>query len=192
MCTADLSLKLIALACLLIIATDSFVMSQIFQKQDLIQLTSDPEIYRTCFKPQIRMRLVFTGYAINSAAVCFMLTAALMMFDEYSAAFDKFVNIIADYMYIAFGPVLFIFCLFGLVHISSLSHECLPTRIGDKWNLMDVVILFVCTALSFAVLFVYSLTFTNRIAERDLAADHTIFYQVFSTVLNRKKQRHLS
>ena len=122
------------------------------------------------------MRLVFTGYAINSASVCFMLTVALMVFDEYSERFDRCVNIIADYMYIAFGPVLFIFCLFGLVHIGSLSHECLPTHIGTKWNLMDIFILLVCTLLSFAVLFIYSLTFTNRIAERDLSADHTIFY----------------
>ena len=79
------------------------------------------------------MRLVFTGYAINSASVCFLLTVALMVFDEYSTTFDKCVNIIADYMYIAFGPVLFIFCLFGLVHIGSLSHECMPTHVGDKW-----------------------------------------------------------
>ena len=41
-----------------------------------------------------------------------MLTVALMVFDEYSERFDRCVNIIADYMYIAFGPVLFIFCLF--------------------------------------------------------------------------------
>ena len=51
MCTADLSLKLIAASCLLIIATDSFVMQQILEKQDLIQLTSDPEIFQSCFKP---------------------------------------------------------------------------------------------------------------------------------------------
>ena len=90
----------------------------------MIYLTSDPEIFRTCYKPQIRMRLVFTGYAINSAFVCFLLTVCIMAFDEYSERFDKIVGIISDYMYLAFGPVLFIFCLFGLVHISSLSHEC--------------------------------------------------------------------
>ena len=33
MCSADFSLKLIAFSCLLIVVTDSFVMTQIFQKQ---------------------------------------------------------------------------------------------------------------------------------------------------------------
>ena len=157
MCTADLSLKLIAAACLLIIVTDSYTMTQIYEKQNMIYLTSDPEIFRTCYKPQIRMRMVFTGYAINSAFVCFLLTVCIMAFDEYSERFDKVVSIISDYMYLAFGPVLFIFCLFGLVHIGSLSHECQPTHIGDKWNVMDIVILLVCTALSFSVLFIFSL-----------------------------------
>lgn len=86
------------------------------------------------------MRIIFTGYAINSASVCFLLTLALMMFDEYSEMFDRVVNLIADYMYIAFGPVLFVFCMFGLASIPELSHECLPTRIGDRLNLMDVCI----------------------------------------------------
>ena len=184
MCTADLSLKLIAAACLLIIATDSFTLKQTFENQNMIQLTSDPEIFRTCFKPQFRMRMVFTGYAINSALVCFLLTVSIMAFEEYSEKFDQVVSIISDYMYIAFGPVLFIFCLFGLVHIGSLSHECLPTHIGDKWNFMDIFILLVCTALSFTVLFVFSLTFTNQIAERDLSSETSLFYQVFITTLN--------
>ena len=136
------------------------------------------------------MRIIFTGYAINSASVCFLLTIALMVFDEYSEMFDRVVNLIADYMYIAFGPVLFVFCLFGLTSIPELSHECLPTRIGDRLNLMDVCILLVCTALSFSILFIYALQYTNRLAERDLGDEHSVFYQIFITVLKRQRQRY--
>lgn len=136
------------------------------------------------------MRIIFTGYAINSASVCFLLTIALMVFDEYSEMFDRVVNLIADYMYIAFGPVLFVFCLFGLTSIPELSHECLPTRIGDRLNLMDVCILLVCTALSFSILFIYALQYTNRLAERDLGDEHSVFYQIFMTYLKRQRQRY--
>jgi len=70
------------------------------------------------------MRIIFTAYAINSASVCFLLTMALMVCDEYSEWFDKIVNFIADYMYIVFGPVLLVFCLFGIGSIRELAHEC--------------------------------------------------------------------
>lgn len=63
------------------------------------------------------MRVIFTAYAINSAAVCLVLTLALMCCDEFSEWFDKIVNGIAEYMYFAFGPVLFTFCLFGVFSI---------------------------------------------------------------------------
>ena len=87
-CSADFSLKLIAASCILIIATDSFVMQQILVRKDQIKLSSDPEVFRDCFKPQIRMRLIFTGYAINSAAVCLLLSLSLMVFGEDHARFN--------------------------------------------------------------------------------------------------------
>ena len=63
------------------------------------------------------MRIIFTGYAILSAAVCFVLTMALMCCEEFSDLFDKIVHCIAEFMYLAFGPVLFTFCLFGILAI---------------------------------------------------------------------------
>ena len=124
MCSSDFSLKLIAAACVLIMITDSFVMQQILEKQNLLHLTTDNEIYEDCYKPQIRMRVVFTGYAILSAAVCFVLTMALMCCDEFSEVFDKIVHAIAEFMYVAFGPILLTFCLFGCFSIPQLAHEC--------------------------------------------------------------------
>ena len=190
MCTSDFSLKLIAAACLLIIATDSFVLQQILDKQDLIHMTSDPEVYQECYKPQIRMRIIFTAYAINSAGVCFVLTMALMWCDEFSEWFDKIVNWVAEYMYLAFGPVLFCFCLFGLTSIPELAHECTPTRITERLNLMDITILLICTALSFCIVFLYGLQHTNRLAEKELGDEHSVFYQMFSTYLNRQRSKY--
>ena len=103
------------------------------------------------------MRVVFTGYAILSAGVCFVLTLALMCCDEFSEWFDRLVNWIAEFMYVAFGPVLFTFCLAGILSIPNLAHECHPTYIGSNLNLMDITILLICTALSFCIVFIYAL-----------------------------------
>ena len=133
------------------------------------------------------MRLIFTGYAINSAAVCLMLSFALMVFGEDHVRFNQCVDLIADYMYVAFGPVLFLFCLFGFASLPNLAYECLPTRIGSRLNLMDVFILFVCAALSFTILFMFALGKINRLAETDLSDDTSLFYQVFVSFMKSKR-----
>ena len=51
MCSSDFSLKLIAAACLLIMITDSFVMQQIIEKENMIHMTSEQGIYEECYKP---------------------------------------------------------------------------------------------------------------------------------------------
>ena len=114
-----------------------------------------------------------------------MLTMALMCCDEFSEWFDKIVNYIAEFMYLAFGPVLFTFCLFGLVNIPALAHECHSTHVSDRLNLMDITILLICTGLSFGILFLYGLQQTNRLAEKELSDEHSLFYQLFSTYLKR-------
>ena len=60
------------------------------------------------------MRLIFTVYAILSAGVCFLLTMAVLLCDEFSHWFDKIINYVAEFMYLVFGPVLLTFCLAGL------------------------------------------------------------------------------
>ena len=86
----------------------------------------EPEVYHNCYKPQYRMRIIFTGYAINSAGVCFILTMALIMCDEMSQTFERIVNWVSEYMYFLFGPVLFTFCLFGLANMQAIMSECQP------------------------------------------------------------------
>jgi D-alanyl-D-alanine dipeptidase len=116
MCNADCSLRLIAACCLLIIVTDSFVLQQLFRNASEAKMYTTPEVFHECYRPQMSMRIVFTVYAINSAGICFLLTCALMICDEYSSDFDHFLNYVVEYMFIIFGPVLFILCILGLVH----------------------------------------------------------------------------
>ena len=70
------------------------------------------------------MRIVFTLYAINAAAICFTLTLALMIYDEYSASFEFFVSWIIEYMYIVFGPCMLILCLIGLAKLPQIQSNC--------------------------------------------------------------------
>ena len=137
------------------------------------------------------MRVIFTAYAINSASVCFVLTMALMCCDEFSEWFDKIVNVIAEYMYIVFGPVLFTFCLFGLTVIPELAHECTPTAVTSRLNLMDVTILLICLGLSFSIVFLYGLQWTNKLAESGLSDENSLFYQYFSTYMKRQRNKYL-
>jgi hypothetical protein len=117
MCNTDCSLRLIAACCLLIVITDSFVLQQLLYKADEVKQYTSPEIYQECYKPQMSMRIIFTVYAINSAGICFLLTVALMICDEYSSSFDNFLNYVVEYMFIIFGPVLMIFCILGMAQL---------------------------------------------------------------------------
>ena len=56
-------------------------------------------------------------YAINSAAVCFVLTCGLMLWDEASDAFDSFLCYVIEYMFVIFGPVLLVLCCIGLAQL---------------------------------------------------------------------------
>ena len=103
------------------------------------------------------MRIIFTAYAILSAVVCFVLTMAVMVCDEFSDWFDKIINGVAEFMYLAFGPVLLTFCLAGVWSVPQLAHECHPNYISENLNLMDITILLICTSLSFVIVFLYAL-----------------------------------
>ena len=50
---------------------------------------------------------------------------------------------------------------------------------------MDITILLICTGLSFIIVFLYALQYTNKLAEKELSDEHTTLYQFFSTYLKR-------
>jgi len=136
------------------------------------------------------MRVVFTAYAINSAAICFVLTIALMICEEFSDSFERLVDWIVDYMYVAFGPVMLTFCAFGLTSLNGLAYQCHPERPNEKLNFIDVFILLVCLCLSSFILFVYALQKTNKLAEDDLGNENSLFYQVFISQLRRQRTKY--
>ena len=161
----DFPLKIISLACLFIMIADGFIFHQLLVIQDQVQLSSMPEVFHDCYKPQIRMRLIFTGYAINSAFVCFVLTWALICFEENSHRFETMINYITDYMFIIFGPVLFCFCIMGFTCLPGLAQECKPDHAGPITHQSDISVLVICTIMSFCVLFLYAAQITGRLSD---------------------------
>ena len=69
------------------------------------------------------MRVMFTAYAINAALVCLMLTLSLMICDEYSDVFEKFLSLTGEYMMIVFGPLLLVLSVTGLAEL-PITKEC--------------------------------------------------------------------
>ena len=82
MCTQQASLRLIALTCFFIMVVDSMVLYQTYEQWNDIKHKALPSVYDFCFKPQMTMRIVFTAYAINAAALCFVLTCSLTLLSE--------------------------------------------------------------------------------------------------------------
>ena len=110
------------------------------------------------------MRLIFTAYAVNAAAVCFTLTCALMCYDEHTQRFQNVVNCITDYMFIIFGPVLFLFCMMGFACLPGLAQDCQPEGAGEITHPSDIMVLVLCTLLSATVLFLYAAQITGKVS----------------------------
>ena len=123
------------------------------------------------------MRIVFTAYAILSALVSLVLTTSLMICDEFSEQFDRLVNLVISFMYLAFGPALFTFCLCGVTDLGSLAKQCLPGgQVGSRINTVDPVILMMATVLSMFVLCCFGLKVTKSMAEDDLNNEGSAFF----------------
>ena len=159
----DLTFIVIALGSLLIILTDTIVLKQIIDKSDMIQSTSDPYLYQICYKPQIRLRIVFTAYAIVASSICFMLSSVLLVIGEQSSCFLSIVKWITEFTYVAFGPILFTFCAYGLISLPRISYHCDTSKLVESFSIEDHIILLLCTAVSFAIVFMYALKFTNDV-----------------------------
>jgi hypothetical protein len=74
------------------------------------------------------MRVIFTCYAINAAALCFVLTMALAYLED--DMIEWIAGKLFTYTYIAFGPVLALCCIFGMIYIKGLLFQCTPTHIS--------------------------------------------------------------
>ena len=187
MCCEDFPLKVIATSCIFIMVADSLILKQLWQSETVIQEMAVPEVFHQCYKPQIRMRMFFTGYAINAAFTCFILTVSLILFDEMSANFDYMISLISDFMYIMFGPVLLTLAVMGLLQLPGIALDCHIDYVGTSFRVTDVFCLLLCLFISFCVLFIYGLTITGRISSRDLSDETSVSYQVFYALLSRRK-----
>ena len=136
------------------------------------------------------MRLIYTAYAINAAIVCFLLTLALILYEEHSHRFNFVLNCITDYMFILFGPVLFCFCIIGFTCLPGLAQDCKPDHIGQITHPSDVAVLFICSIVSFCVLFLYAAQITGKLSNQELADEHSITYLAFASCLKRGKDEY--
>ena len=191
MCCEDFPLKVIATSCVFIMVADSLIFKQLWVSEGIIESMAVPEVYHECYKPQIRMRMVFTGYAINAAFTCFLLTISLIVFEEMSPAFGFVINFISDYMYIVFGPVLITFSIAGLMALPGIALDCHLDYVGTHFRVTDVFCLLLCLLISFLILFLYGVQITGKLASHGLADETSIYYQIFYKQLNKSKKKYL-
>jgi hypothetical protein len=133
------------------------------------------------------MRIIFTCYAINAAALCFILTFALAFFSDY--LIERCAAKLFTYTYILFGPVLLICCLYGWIDITGLIYECEPMRITHTINFMDVFILIGCTVFAFCISFLFSMHKIVEHANEALRDENSVFYRVFLFYLKHKRSQ---
>ena len=131
------------------------------------------------------MRIVFTSYAINAAALCFVLTSALAFLPDN--LIENIAMKLFTYTYVVFGPVLMICCTYGLLWIKSLLYECEPSKISSTLNFMDVFILLGCTGFSSMITLFFSMHKAVEIANESLRDETSVFYRVFLKYLNYKR-----
>ena len=135
--------------------------------------------------------MFFTSYAINAAFTCLVLTTSLILFDEMSSSFEFMINLISDYMYIVFGPVLFTLSVFGLYSLPGIALDCHIDYVGNSFRVTDVFCLLLCLFISFCILFIYGLQITAKMSSQDLCDDTSIYYQIFYNLLSQKKFDYL-
>ena len=143
-------------------------------------------MFDDCYRPQIAMRIVFTCYAINAAALCFILTLALS-FIASEETIERVAVALFTYTYIAFGPLLLIFCIYGLIFIRGLMFQCDLTHITGRLNLMDVLIIVGCGFFSALVTLFFSMHKAVEMAQISLRDENSVFYRLFLRLLKYKR-----
>lgn len=135
------------------------------------------------------MRIVFTIYAVSAAALCFLLTTCLTFLTD-----DHLVENIAvklfNLTYLLFGPLLLIYCLYGLLYIKGLMFECYPFMVSSNINFMDLFVLFACFMFSSMVTMFFSMHKAVEMAQTALTDETSVFYRCFMNYL--KYKRHYS
>ena len=112
------------------------------------------------------MRIIFTCYAINAALLCFLLTFSLAFFSD--EMIETFAFKLFTYTYIVYGPVLLIFCIYGIIFFKAILYECDPNGITNSINFMDIFILSGCGIFSFVICIFFSMHKSVEFANKAL------------------------
>jgi hypothetical protein len=132
------------------------------------------------------MRIVFTCYAINAAALCFLLTLALAFLQEHQI--EQVAMKLFTYTYLVFGPVLLICCIYGIIYIKGLMFECNPHKITYTVNFMDIFILFGCTMFSSTISLFFSMHKAVECANQSMRDENSVFYRMFYKYLRYRRE----
>ena len=135
----------------LIVAIDLKVLEKMFEEYVLLKHYLDHDTYFGCYKPQAEMRMVFECYAIYSAVLCTLLTAALA-FNLSDESVDWVARKVVNVSFIIFGPVLFTMCMVGFYNIKGLSKVCgLHGIQPDSFNAVCIFLLLIFFCISVAI-----------------------------------------
>jgi hypothetical protein len=160
----NLPLKLLTVACVCIVIVDFEVLKRTFQEFFQLKDYLAPGVYEACYKPQSEMRIVFQCYAIFSAIICTVLTAAL----AFSLS-DNVVELVArgiiNLCYLMFGPVLLVFVNYGFMHFKGLAFICSPRGITHHINFIDIIVLLGSLVFALCVTFSMAMQKTMDMAQ---------------------------
>jgi hypothetical protein len=92
------------------------------------------------------------------------------------------------FCYLAFGPLLLLFCSFGLFSLRGLLYQCELTHVSGHTNNMDVAIVLGCTLFSALVTFFFSLYRAVEMAQSALRDEASIFYRLYFGQLVKKRR----
>jgi hypothetical protein len=139
-----------ALSCL-IVYVDFQVLEKMFEEYFLLRHYLDANTYNNCYAPQAQMRMIFEGYAIYVAVLVTTLTACLafnLSDDQIVWVAKKVINVSA----IAFGPLLFTLCTYGIFHMKALSKVCGLKGIDpNDFNYVCVILVIIFMLVGLAI-----------------------------------------
>lgn len=162
----------------LILAVDIKILQKLFEEFFTVSLYLSKDVYDECYKPQAEMRIVFEGYAIYSALLCFLLTGALAVGAtddtiEYVAV--KIINV----SMMVYGPILTTICIYGFYHVKALAAVCTIKGIQyNNTNYVSVFVLIICFLFSLSVFFTMVMEKTSDIANEIGMNEDSVIYRI--------------
>ena len=128
---------------------------------------------------------MFTLYAINSAALCFVLSTTLLVIDDTHELFMRILDWVFEYSFVMFGPILLVLSIQAMINIASelQGDQCDLGYFMQQVSQIDMFVLSVVTTLSALVTFLYALQKTNAWVKAQMEDGESLFYRAYKTRL---------